>query len=322
MTSNHHSPPNVNPGPVWHDEPVTLPRPTDPPPADQPPDSQLPDYPPPTYQLPPPWAPVPRREVTARTFAIILAVWVLLIVGAAAWALAHPTPTERDQTTVAQARPVVDEAIARVATAVAAEGAGVVAVSGFDRVQDCDISVVRDGVRYQRALVVVVPPGTEVAVLDQVAAALPASYQPTVRRGDSPRLTADVGLFVLLSGSPVGAGELRFQADTGDCRPAGDLTAVDPETGVPADAVPNLLARLGLTATKITAAAVPCPGGGTLGTVEARAPSYGQDLGQALAGLGDVLVSEPPLFAYRLAAAQVAVRAQADATTVTVTSLC
>lgn len=244
--------------------------------------------------------------------------------GAAAWALAYPTPTERDQTTIGQARPVVDEAIARVAAAITADGAGVVAVSGFERVGECKVSVFRTGARYRRVLLAVVPPGTETDVLDRIAAALRPGYPASVRHGDSPRLAADVGAYVLLSGVPSGAGELRFQADTGDCRPAGDPPAADPAPQVPADLLPGLLARLGLAATSSTSAAVPCPGGGQVGTVEVRAGAYGGDLSNALADAGEatVLVGEPSLVAYRTPVAQVAVRAQVDATIVTATTVC
>jgi hypothetical protein len=279
--------------------------------------------PPPTDQ-PPPWAPAPRREVRSRTFKIILVVWLVIIVGAAAWALAHPTATERDQTTITQARPVVDEAIARVATAVTADGAGVVAVSGFERLNDCDVNVFRSGARYRRVLIAVVPPGSETDVLDRIAAALRPGYPATVRHGESPRLIADVGTYVLLSGAASGPGELRFQADTGDCRPAGDPPVADPAAQVPAEIAPAVLARLGLAATATTTAAVPCPGGGQVGTVEVRAGAYGGDLRLALADVegATMLVGEPSLVGYRTPIAQVTVRAQADATIVTATTVC
>ena len=60
----------------------------------------------------------------------------------------HGEPSVREQTTIGNARPVVDRAIVDV---VAAAGAGpVVAVSGFDRVRSCKITPVRSGVEFRR----------------------------------------------------------------------------------------------------------------------------------------------------------------------------
>lgn len=262
--------------------------------------------------------------MSRRWFAIVAGAWLLVLAVSAWWGLTHPSPTERDQTTVAQARGVVDEAIARVAAAVTADGSGVVAVSGFERVGPCDVSVFRGGERYRRGLVAMVSPGAEVELLDRVATALPASYGAVVRRGDAPRLTADAGFWVLVTASVTGPGEVRFLADTGDCRPAGDLTPTDPPPPVPADDVPEVLDRLGLPTGTRTTAAVSCLDGGVLGTVEVRADSYGGDLAVALADLAEsaVVVRSPRLYAYRSADAQVAVRAHDDVTIITVTSGC
>jgi hypothetical protein len=88
--------------------------------------------------------------------------------------------------------------------------------------------------------------------------------------------------------------------------------------------LPALLGRLGLVAPAPSTAAVPCPGGGQVSTVEVRAGAYGGDLTAALTDVDDatVLVGEPSLVAFRTPTAQVAVRAQADATIVTATTVC
>src|SRR5690606_16210119 len=162
--------------------------------------------------------PSPGRQMSRRWFAVLTGVWLVVIAVSAWWGLTHPEPTERDQTTVAAARPVVDEAIARVARAVMADGRGVVAVSGFERVAPCEVTVFQDGERYRRGLVAVVAPGSEAALLDRVAAELPASYRAVVRHGDEARLTAEAGFSVLLTGRVIAPGGVRAVADPGECR--------------------------------------------------------------------------------------------------------
>lgn len=246
---------------------------------------------------------------------------VLLVSGW--WGLTHPSPTDREQTTVTAARPVVDEAIARVAAAATTNGGGVVAVAGFERIGTCDVSVFREGARYRRVLVAVVPPGSEADLLVRVADALPASYRAVVSRGDSPRLTADAGFWVLLTGRVVAPGEVSFVADTGDCRPAGDPDTADPVPSVPAAAITQVLSRLGLGTGTRTTASVACVDGGSFGTVEVRADPYGGNLVDALADLDvTVVVRSPRLYAFRSGDTQVAIRAHDNATVVTATTGC
>jgi hypothetical protein len=262
--------------------------------------------------------------MSRRWFAVVAGAWLAVLSVSAWWGITHPVPTERDQTTVAAARSVVDEAIARVAGAVATDGTGVVAVSAFERVAACEVSVVRDGARYRRGLVAVVPPGAEADLMDRVAVDLPASYRAVVRRGDEPRLTADAGFWVLLTASVTSPGEVRFLADTGDCRPVGDLDAADVEPMVPAEAVPEVLSRLGLGTGTRGSAAVSCVDGGTLGTVEVRADRYAGDLAVALADLpgASAVVRSQRLYAFVIGGTQVAVRAHDDATIITATTGC
>jgi hypothetical protein len=263
------------------------------------------------------------RSTSRRWFLGLGVVWLVALLVSGWWGLTHPSPTDREQTTVTAARPVVDEAIARVAAAATADGRGVVAVAGFERVGTCDITVFREGARYRRVLVAVVPPGSEADLLARVADALPASYRAVVSRGDTPRLTADAGFWVLLSGRVVAPGEVRFTADTGDCRSADDVDPTDPVPSVPEAATAQVLSRLGLAAGTRTTASVTCVDGGSLGTVEVRTEPYGGNLADALADLdGTVIVRSPRLYAYRSGDIQVAVRAQDDVTVVTVTTGC
>lgn len=266
----------------------------------------------------------PDRRMSRRWFAVVAGAWLLLFVAAGWWGVSHPEPTDRHQTTVAAARPVVDEAIARLARAVVADGRGVVAVSGFERVAECEVTVFHDGGRYRRILVAVVPPGSEAALMDRVAAALPASYGASVRHDDPPRLIADAGFWVLVTGTVTAPGEVRFLADTGDCRPTGDVDTADAPPGIPTDLVSAVLSRLGLDDGTRSTASVSCVDGGVLGTVEVRAQPYDGDLAQALADLPDAsaLVSAERLYAFRSGETQVAVRAHDDVTIITATSGC
>jgi hypothetical protein len=76
----------------------------------------------------------PRRWVVA-----ITVVWLVILVVAGFFAARRGDPTARDLTTVAAARPYVDEAVARVAVAATADGQAVVAVTPFERVGECDV---------------------------------------------------------------------------------------------------------------------------------------------------------------------------------------
>jgi hypothetical protein len=263
------------------------------------------------------------RSTSQQWFLVLGVVWLVALLVSGWWGVTHPSPTDREQTTVTAARPVVDEAIARVAAAATADGRGVVAVAGFERVGPCDISVFREGARYRRMLVAVVPPGSEADLLARVAGALPASYRAVVSRGDTPRLTADAGFWVLLTGRVVAPGEVRFVADTGDCRSVDGPDPVDPAPAVPAKVTDQVLSRLGLPAGTRTTASVACVDGGSLGTVEVRTDPYGGDLVDALADLdATVVVRSPRLYAYRTGDTQVAVRAHDDVTVITATTGC
>jgi hypothetical protein len=233
-------------------------------------------------------------------------------------------PTARDLTTVAAARPYVDEAVARVASAAAADGQAVVAISAFERVGECDVSVFRGGEYYRRGLTALVAPGTESAFLERVASRLPASYQATVRTGAAPRLAADAGYWVLLTGTLVSPGEVRFYANTGECRVAGDVSTVDVPGSVDRSSALSVLQRLGISATDWTESTVACPGGGTLHTATAVAPAFAGALDARLRDLPDAVpvVAAPKLYAYRVGTTGISVRSRDDAVIVTATSPC
>jgi hypothetical protein len=263
----------------------------------------------------------------------IAVVWGVLLAIGMGWALARGGPTAREQTTVADALPVVDRAVARIASAATADGQAVAAISGFDRVGECSVTVVRSGERYQRAVTVVVTPGTEAALIERVGARLPADYQVNVTTGTVPRMVADAGLWVRLTGSVTGKGQVRFVADTGACRPLGDLVAATSDqtpAGDPAGVDASrgeaamVLARLRVSPAQWNTYRAPCPGGGAISTVEAIGADGVEPgaLDEVLRGLGAPVVATPDAYAYTSGPHQVAVRSDAKHIVVTSTSSC
>jgi hypothetical protein len=280
--------------------------------------------PPSAAESPAPRPPSWRRLLASRWFPIVVGAW-LVIFGVSAWlGFAHPAITSRDETTVAAARPYVDEAIARVASAAGAGDTAAVAVSAFEEAGTCRVTVFRAGQRYERDVVVVVAPGSERALMNQVAAALPAKYHSVVRATEPARLTADAGFYVEVTGTIAAPGEVRFVADTGDCRSLGNVNTADQAPSSPGTVLNDVLARLGLGGGSISTASVSCVDGGMVGTVQVRAAAWSGDLTQALVGLAGatVLVGSPRLYAFRTGALQVAVRAHDDATLVSATTVC
>jgi len=264
----------------------------------------------------------PRRWIVALTVA-----WVVVLAAGIGWAVARGEPTAREQTTVAEAEPVVDRAVAEIATVASADGQAVASISGFQRVGDCSVTVLRPGERYQRIVTAVVSPGTEVALLDRVAARLPAAYGAMVRKGSLPRLTADAGFWVGITGSTLAPGVVRFVADTGDCRPAGDLTPAAPAAPADGDrsAAQAVVARLGVPAAQWRTHRAACAGGGWVTTVEAIGAdgALPAPLDTALRNVGGpAVVATPELYAYRAGTTGMVVRVDADRIIITATTLC
>ena len=199
---------------------------------------------------------------------LIVSAWVAVLLAGIGWAVVRGRPTDREQTTVAAALPYVDAAASRIAATAEADGQAVSVVSGFDKVGDCKVSLVRPGQRFQRVVTVLVAPGTEGAAFQRIAARLPASYKVTVRTAPLPSLVGDAGLFVRIVGNKAGDGVLRIALDTGSCRSLGPLLVPTPPPGN-RTAVAPAFERLGLTPVQTMVFAVPCTRGpGQLSTVE------------------------------------------------------
>jgi hypothetical protein len=88
--------------------------------------------------------------------------------------------------------------------------------------------------------------------------------------------------------------------------------------------VPDVLGALGLTGGAASDSSVACPGGGSVATREVRAAPYSGDLRAVLRRLPgiEIIVDEDRLFAFRAGTAEVAVRAHADTTILTTTTVC
>ena len=189
----------------------------------------------------PPPAPSPRSPRARRALIAVTVAWGLLLAGTGIWYSLHGRPTAREQTTVARAEPVATQAIEDV---VRAAGPSVVpAVSGFTKVADCSVTPARGGADYQRVVSLYTPSGTEAALLDRIAAGLPARYHAAAYHspgGAVHTLSADAGYYVAVTGSVLSAGLVSVRADTG-CRTLGHQPAADPTTGPTAGPAQNPL---------------------------------------------------------------------------------
>ena len=262
----------------------------------------------------------PRRRI----LIAVTAAWAVLLVVVAVYAARHGAPTVRGQSSVAEALPTLDRAIADVAVA-ASPAAPVPEISGYQEVsRSCSITAVRSGARYERTIHLYVPEGQEPALLDRIRAGLPDRYaaETTLNHRE---LTADAGNFVVRRGA-VGPGEVTLNADTG-CRP---LTRPVTEKQPPSPAASRAPAETVLATLRVSGVTwrthrVDCPRGGSVWTVEADGPA-----GSAPASLVDALraaapaavVARPALYAYWSGPVGVVVRTHDGIVTVTATTGC
>jgi hypothetical protein len=265
----------------------------------------------------------PRARWGLRLF---VAGWIAVLAGGAVWAIAYGTPTAREQTTIQQARPAVDRAAAELVRAAGPEA--IISMSGYEEASDCKVTAVRPGKVYRRVVQVYGAPGGEAGVLGQVAKALPSAYKAVASSGKTPRLIADAGDFVRVSGSVAAPGEVQLVVDTG-CRAVdGTVTtdaASDAATG--RTQVDAALTALGLPSQRASYAtnAVTCPDGSTLWTVEGTvgatptAPQWSALA--AIAGSTPVL-NRADVYAYRAAGLGVAVTQALGHTSVTAANNC
>jgi len=262
---------------------------------------------------------IPRRRV----LITVTVAWIVLLAALAVHAARHDGPTVRGQTTIDQALPAVDRAVADLT--VAAEASDVVVeISGYRQVSGaCTITAARPGARYERVVHLYVAAGRESALVDRVRTGLPRRYDTTVTRTARRELTADAGDFVAVRGSIVGPGQVRISADTG-CRARGEPIP-DTRPAVEAKPVDTVLDALHVTAAERRTAIIGCSRGGAIATAEADGPA-----GSAPASLPDALrggtpepvVAQPTLYAYRNGPVGVVVRTHDGIVTVTATTGC
>jgi hypothetical protein len=248
------------------------------------------------------------------------ALWAVLLVAAATWSAEHGKPTVREQTTIVEALPTLDKAVAAVVTAAVGPRA-VVGVGGYERTDASCKAGNRTGERYQRLATVFVTPGTEADVIDRVGAALPKDWDATVRHTDAVHaLRADAGFYVRLVGDLAGPGEIRFTADTG-CRQRGGTVPQPPAAGSPPSAT-EVLARLGVTGGGPASFAVRCASRSELSVITVSAPRPSGPLAGALPAGVEPIVKRDDLVVFATGGVGYAVRLRAENVQVTAANGC
>jgi hypothetical protein len=281
--------------------------------------------------------------VKFRLIVLGVAAWVAVIGALAYHSLRNDPPTAREQTTIADAMPTVDEALARIAQAVASDPV-VAVLHPYHKINsDCQITTFRDGARYERVLMVYTRDGAEAVALDRLSASLPKEYRAIVRKKNTTHtFEADAGNFVALRGGVEAPGRLRFAADTG-CRPHPDPLREKTAPDADRAAVRAVLDALRLSGANWRTTALTCPanwpgrgrdassepagsGGGLLWTVEAvatgSAPPVLSRLGDTAASGAILVQAREDVYAYRTGSTGVVVRATGSTVTVSATSGC
>jgi hypothetical protein len=264
--------------------------------------------------------------VKFRLIVIGVAAWVAVIGALAYQSLRNDPPTAREQTTIADAVPTVDEALGRIARALAADPV-VAVLSPYHKINgDCQITTFRDGARFERVLTVYTRAGAEPAALDRLRTALPLEYRTVVRHKNTTHtFEADAGNFVALRGGVEEPGRLRFAADTG-CRPYPEPLREPSPPAADRAAAQAVLDALRLTGAQWRTTSLPCPFGGLLWTVQAvatgSAPPVLSRLGETAASDAVVVQARGDVYAYESGGVGVLVRATGSTVTVSATTSC
>ncbi len=245
-------------------------------------------------------------------------VWGVVILGLGYYSLRNDPPTAREQTTIAEALPQVDAALADVASTLDANTT-VAVLGGYQQVgRGCSVTVARGGARFERTLIVYTKEGSEPAVLERIRRALPERYKAGLSHNV---LSADAGNFVSVRGGVANPGQVRIAADTG-CRAMNARVEESTPAGANREPVQAVLDSLKLTAAQWQTHRVACPKGGTLWTVEADTASAPATLPDTLRPASGVVFDKPDLLAFRSGPAGVTVRIADNALVVTATTGC
>lgn len=244
--------------------------------------------------------------------------WALVLAALAYVSVRRDAPTVRDQRTVEQARPVVDRAVGELARAAGSDV--VLHISGYAVRGDCRITPVRAGQTLERDVTIYTREADGPALLDRIAARLPQGYEARARHAKGrDTLRADAGEFVAVTGRVTAPGVVILTVDTG-CRPPAKLPEAPQPTAEDREMAGSMLAALGGTVSEVSVASAPCPGGGTIRTVETRGepgepPRPMRDVLIPLFGTdapGPALIDTPERYAYRAAEAGVSVTPSLD----------
>jgi len=259
--------------------------------------------------------------VSRRAWVTVGAVaWAVVLVVAGTYAARDGKPTVREQTTIVEALPTLDRAVAAVVQAAAGPRV-VVGLGSYQRTSDDCKAGNRTGERYERVATVYTVPGGEPALLDRIGAGLPRSYRPVVRHAKAVHsLRADAGFYVRLVGGLDAPGELRFTADTG-CRVlGGTVPAARASTAPPA--ATDALDRLGLGIGQVTSSTVRCPSGKELDATTVTAPRPAGPLAAALPAGVAPIIARADLVVYEQDGFGVAARLRAEDLQVTAATGC
>jgi hypothetical protein len=256
--------------------------------------------------------------------------WLLVLAGLAVWSVRHDPPTVPEQRDIATALPVLQRATG--AMLAAAQGPGrAVALGELHLARGCRITPVRHGIEGTRSVTVYVQADQARAMLDAIAAGLPAAYKPRVAQsGNGSRLglQADAGGYVAIDADTLAdAQTFTLEASTG-CRPiaATDRDSADPAPVAPPPAFPGALRAVGATIpSKLDTLTVVCPGGGRASTYAADNLKAPADLGGALQTVvtGTTVVrADPHGWAYRTGEDSVVVTEDGGRLRVSATTAC
>ncbi|MEV6600629.1 hypothetical protein AB0M36_27830 [Actinoplanes sp. NPDC051346] len=274
-------------------------------------------------------SPAPRRRAPRWWLIAIVAVWALVLAGAAVWSVRNDPPTVVEQRDIAAALPVLHRAAGAVVTAADAPDRTIeIGPLRFDT--RCGLTSVRAGVEASQEITVRVRADQAPGALESIARALPRSYKPAIRHLDNDTrhvLRADAGEFIEVEATAENDGMIIAVRILTGCRPpnAGVDLAAAPR---PAATTPDALSAA-MTAVKAagpaTSVEVACPNGKTAATVTVGGPTMSGDLGRALRdAVGDGLVvrAEPRAWAYRVGEVSVLVTGDEGDARVSATTSC
>lgn len=272
--------------------------------------------------------PTPPRRVR-RWPIVAVAGWAVLLLALAYLSAERDEPTVREQRDIGQALGQVRAAVGHL---VAAAGPGVaVEIGPVEVAHGCRITSVRRGAVGRTAITLYPPPGQAPAVLDRVAAALPAAYRAEVFRpgdGAAPMLDAQAAEFVGVRGRISPDGVIMLGAATG-CRPAppGFAEVRPPIASGPDPAQQRVLTVLGATAVSVVdeMRTAPCPAGGSTRTLVLSVPPGPVEVAAALKPVladATVLRADPDRYAYLTGGTSVVVEPTSGAVRIAATSGC